>query len=293
MYDRRFPDAPGLSARDRRKGRQLACQSRRSRTAGSGRSHHRGRHAPADPAGRRAALVDPLTHDMSSSCSPPTPARRLPAGAVRDDHAADGQVEQAYSMSNIGNAATASGSSSSSGPPTGRPPRSLFDKLEVRATVVLDGLQPRLPAGPGGNQNIACVMLAGQARRDGLDRARGRGAAQRRRLDRTPYHLFCEPDQAGHPFPGRWRRGAPRLGALRPPPSPTRDRTPWPGRISGVPPTPFSTGSPGLTDFTYYAAGAPAMTDALAPRAGARRRSRGGPAPFRPILLRGLSTWRT
>ncbi|POX38570.1 oxidoreductase [Streptomyces sp. Ru73] len=268
MHDRR-PDAPGLTARDRRKQRRLACQSE-PRSACTVRVGATTEPAPHRPVRQWAALreVNPLTHDMAEFVFTTGQPAAFSPGQYAMVLLPDGGVERAYSMSNVGNC-YGEWRFVVKRTPDGRATSLLFDKLEVGATVGLDGPyghaylrrdNPKIVCVGGGSGvgAMISIVLGAAALPDAADRS---------------VHLFLGGRTADDLFlPSALELAAPRLGALH-----------FHTAVSGAPETgaeacrPESDAYRGfvheavidvlgddLTDYTYYAAGPPAMTDALA-----------------------------
>lgn len=268
MRDRR-PDAPGLTARDRRKHRRLACQSE-PLSACTIRIGAITEGAPHRPLRQPAKLreIRSLTHDMSEfSFVTGQPAAFSP-GQYAMILLPDGHVERAYSMSNLGNH-YGEWRFIIKRTPGGQATSILFDKLAVGATVVLDG-----PYGHAylrwGNRKIVCV---GGGSGVGAMISIVLGAAALPDAASRTVHLFLGGRTPEDIFlPSALELAARRLGALH-------FRT----AISGMTDTSdeaLGTESDAyrgflhdvvadvlgdaLADYTYYAAGPPAMTDALA-----------------------------
>lgn len=135
-----WPDAPGLSARDRRLHRQLACQSR-PLTDCVIRVRLDDRYIPAIGPRRMAGVlrsVEPVTRDIRRVVvSTGGPAEFL-AGQFVLFHLADVAAPRAYSMSN-----TPNGESTwefyIKQTPGGEFTGALFDKIAAGASLVLEG----------------------------------------------------------------------------------------------------------------------------------------------------------
>lgn len=156
VRDRRS-DAPGLTARDRRKGRRLACQSE-PLSACTVRVGVAGEIAAHRPTRMTAELreVRPLTHDLSEFVFATAQPAAFSPGQYAMIFLPDGGVERAYSMSNVGNC---------SGEwrfvikraPGGEATTILFDKLEVGGSVVLDGPYGHAYLRERNDKKIVCV----------------------------------------------------------------------------------------------------------------------------------------
>ena len=267
MGDRR-PDAPGLSARDRRKGRRLACQSEpRSdcavRVAGCGEvTTHR-------PVRQQAELreVVPLTPDMSEFAFRTGQPAAFRPGQYAMIQLPGGQVERAYSMSNIANChgnwrfviKRAPGGSATS---------VLFDELTVGGTVVLDGPYGNAHLREQDDRDIVCVGGG-----SGIGAMIGivLGAAALPDAAERTVHLFIGGRTAEDiVVPEALALAARRLGALHVHTAVSEQDGrhqrrgpvhPYRGYLHEAVVDDLGTSLP---DFTYYAAGPPAMTDALA-----------------------------
>jgi toluene monooxygenase electron transfer component len=262
IHDRR-PDAPGLTARDRRKERRLACQSEPTsactiRVGGLGAAAvHRPGRCVAE-----LRAVHPLTHDMAEFVfAAAHPARFLPGqyamvGLPGVPH------ERAYSMSNLGNVA-GEWRFVVKRVPGGAATSVLFDELDPGAQVVIDGpyghaylrRQDRrivcvaggsglgamlsvvngLAAQPDAAERVAHVFYGGRTPQDICRPAAFDLAATRLR----ELHIHTAVSEPGEECGGAWRAGF------------VHDAV---NDVLGT----------SLTDFAYYAAGPPAMTDALA-----------------------------
>ncbi|MBC3190353.1 2Fe-2S iron-sulfur cluster binding domain-containing protein [Pseudonocardia sp. C8] len=264
VYDRR-PDAPGLSARDRRKGRRLACQSEplTDCRVKVGPTTEVATHRPIRQAAELRS-VTPLTHDMSEFVFAADTHAGFRPGQYAMIMLPDGQVERAYSMSNIGNC-YGEWKFVIKRTPDGQATSILFDKLEVGATVVLDGPYGHAFLRDRENQNIACV---GGGSGLGAMVSIVLGAAALPDAGAWTVHLFCggRTERDIH-VPEPVAIAGRRLGALH---VHTAVSDAGPDTVAG----PHFAGflhdavldrlAGSLTDFTYYAAGPPAMTDALA-----------------------------
>ncbi|MFC6066650.1 2Fe-2S iron-sulfur cluster-binding protein [Streptomyces ochraceiscleroticus] len=268
VRDRR-PDAPGLTARDRRKHRRLACQSE-PLTSCTVRLGAKAESAPHRPLRQTATLreIRPLTHDMSEFVFVTGRPAAFSPGQYAMLLLPEGQVERAYSMSNVGNC-YGEWRFVVKRAPGGEATSILFDKLEVGARVVLDG-----PYGHAylrrDNPHAVCV---GGGSGVGAMISVLLGAAALPDADSRTVHLFLGGRSPADLFrPAALELAQSRLGALH-----------FHTAVSGTSPDGAEAlgtgGSPyrgflheavldvlgdTLTDFTFYAAGPPAMTDALA-----------------------------
>lgn len=265
VHDRR-PDAPGLSARDRRKGRRLACQSEPSSdcTVKVGPIAGAARHRPLRQTAELRSVAT-LTHDMYEFSF----VAQRPAGFRPGQFAMitmpDGQVERAYSMSNLGNC-YGEWRFVVKRVPGGRATSTLFDEIEVGAQVVLDGPFGHAYLREDGDRRIAC---AGGGSGLGAMISIVLGAAARPDARDWTVHLFCGGrTRKDLHVPDSIASAGRRLGDLHvhtavsdEPDTGSGDDGVFSGflheavldRLAGS-----------LTDFTYYAAGPPPMTDALA-----------------------------
>ncbi|WP_214368412.1 2Fe-2S iron-sulfur cluster-binding protein [Pseudonocardia sp. H11422] len=262
VHDRR-PEAPGLSARDRRRERRLACQSEPTapctiRVGGlAGPVVHRPVRCTAE-----LRAVQPLTRDMSEFVFVADHPARFRPGQYAMIKIPGVPQERAYSMSNLGNPygewrfvikRVAGGAGTTV----------LFDELSPGARVVIDA-----PYGHAylrdDDRQIVCVaggsgLGAMVSVVNGLAAMPDAGQRTARVFygGRTPIDI-CRP--------AAFDLAATRLGALHFHPVVSEPQTatggPWrPGFVhEAVGEVLGST----LTEFSYYAAGPPAMTDALA-----------------------------
>ncbi|MDA3624662.1 2Fe-2S iron-sulfur cluster binding domain-containing protein [Saccharopolyspora oryzae] len=257
------PDAPGLTARDRRKGRRLACQSEplSSCSVRIAVSEQPARHRPV----RQTAdlrEINRLTHDMAEFVF----ATRRPAAFSPGQYAMitlpDGRTERAYSMSNIGNChgnwrfvikRTPGGSATSV----------LFDHLEVGATVVLDGPYGNAHLREDDDRKIACV--GGGSGIGAMTSIVLGAAALPDAADRT-VHLFVGGRTTDDiVLPESLELAGRRLGALHVRTAVSEQHDDAGDAFRGfVHEAVVADLGDDVTDFTCYAAGPPAMTDALA-----------------------------
>lgn len=262
VRDRR-PDAPGLTARDRRRGRRLACQNEPSSacTIRVGSADAPVPHRP-ERSGAELRAVHHLTHDLAEFVfATDRPARFRPGQYAMLE--LPGVVgERAYSMSNLANPygewrfiiKRAVG---------GAGTEVLFDKLNPGDRIMLDG-----PYGHAylreDDRRIVCV-----AGGSGLGAMLSivSGLAELPEPETRSAHVF---------YGGRATRdlcrppvldlAAVRLGELRfscvlSEPDSAVDPELRTGFVHEALPDVLGADLPG---FTYYAAGPPAMTDALA-----------------------------
>lgn len=262
----RWPEAPGLSDRDRRKGRVLACQSV---PAGDVQLKLR-LHSQAEPAIRparhRATLVAArqITHDIREF-------------VLRTDAPADfrpGQYallalpgldrERAYSMANLPNAAgewhfrirkVAGGGATTA----------LFERLAIGTAVALDGPYGMAHLRTDSPRDIVCIA-GGSGLAPMLSIARGVAASPRlagRRVDffyggRTPADLCGEPDLAALPGFGetiRYHAAVSDADAAA--------RAGWSGAVGPVHRLAESVLGERLTAAEFYLAGPPPMVEAV------------------------------
>jgi len=262
MHDRR-PDAPGLSPRDRRKGRRLACQSepRTDCLVKVGPIAPVATHRPVRQTAELRSIT-PLTHDMQEFVFAAEKHAGFRPGQYAMITLPDGNVERAYSMSNLGNC-YGEWKFVVKRVPDGHATSILFDKLEVGASVELDGPYGHAYLRDKENQSIVCV---GGGSGLGAMISIVLGAAALPGAGAWTVHLFCGGRTARDiHVPESLVRAGRRLGMLQVHTAlsdvgETEDDTAYRGflheavveRLAGS-----------LTDFTYYAAGPPAMTDAL------------------------------
>lgn len=154
-----WPAAPGLSARDRQRGKRLACQTR---VLGHLRVRVRlGAAAPADaPAPRRqpARLVEvrPLTHDMAEfSFDTGTPSRFVP-GQYALLHLPGVAGVRAYSMANLPNDAGC-WQFVVKRMPGGQGSAALFGQLAVGQAVEIDGPYGHAGLRAGTGRGLVCI----------------------------------------------------------------------------------------------------------------------------------------
>ncbi|GHE76981.1 oxidoreductase [Amycolatopsis deserti] len=268
VRDRR-PDAPGLSPRDRRRGRRLACQSEplsdcvvRAGSLGEVTAYR-----PVTQTARLRA-VRPLTHDMSEFVFTADEHAAFAPGQYAMLYFPDGRVERAYSMSNLGNR-DREWKFVVKRTPDGQATSILFDKLEVGSEVVLDGPYGHAYLRPERNRDIVCV--AGGSGLGAMISVVLGAAALPDAVDRTA-HLFIggRREEDVH-IPEAVLVARRRLRALHVHTAVSEadgcDAQP----PCGIPPfrgfvheAVVRTLGESITGFTYYAAGPPAMTDALA-----------------------------
>lgn len=266
QVDDLWPDAPGLSARDRRKGRMLACQSRPRGDAGL-RLQLDPRAVPAIRPQRRTArlaAVRDVTHDIREFVfQADAPADFLPGqyaflalpGVAR---------ERAYSMANLPNRAgewhfrirRVTG-----GEATG----TLFEQLAPGATAELDGPYGLAHLRPDSPRDIVCIA-GGSGLAPMLSVARGAAAHPAlagRRLDffyggRTPADLCGEAELAALPGYGTQLR---YHAAVSDPAA--AQAAHWPGTIGPVHELVERTLGERLPTAEFYLAGPPPMVEAL------------------------------
>lgn len=265
VVDRR-PDAPGLSPRDRRKGRRLACQNeprsdcRIKATAAASVTAHR-------PTQQIATLkaVHPLTHDMSEFVFETDRHAGFAPGQYAMLRLPGGDVERAYSMSNVGNCHK-TWKFVVKRVPGGAATSLLFNEVQIGSKVEIDGPFGHAYLREGDGRNIACV---GGGSGLGAMISIVLGAAALPDAGAWTVDLFVggRTEKDLH-VPQAVQLAARRLGRLRTHravsdgvPGATGDDAPHRGFLHEV-----VVGRLGdsLTDLTFYAAGPPAMTDALA-----------------------------
>ncbi|MFJ8912704.1 2Fe-2S iron-sulfur cluster-binding protein [Amycolatopsis sp. NPDC102389] len=266
VHDRR-PDAPGLSARDRRKGRRLACQSEPLSDCVL-KVAEPGPVPTPRPIRQNAVLreVRPLTHDMAEFVFDAEKHAAFSAGQYAMIHLPDGDVERAYSMSNLSNCAR-EWRFVVKRTPGGKATSFLFDRLRPGDSVVLDGpfghayLRPddaaRQVVCVGGGSGLGAMIsvLLGIA---ALPDAGGWTA-----------HLFCAGKEARDiHVPAAVGRLRDRLGRFHLHTAlsaagndPSAGESVFRGFAHEAV---LDLLGDSVTDHTYYAAGPPAMTDALA-----------------------------
>jgi len=197
-----WPEAPGLSERDRRKGRQLACQCRATGDLAI-RVRTGPEYQPRTPPGRRRALLvacTDLTHDIREfRFSTDAPAEFTP-GQYASLLIEGVGAPRGYSMSNLPNV-QGQWDFQIRRVPGGRATELLFDALAIGDAIELDG-----PFGLAGlredsPRDIVCVA-GGSGLAPMVSIARGAAAAGMlvtRRLHffygaRTPRDICGEPD---------------------------------------------------------------------------------------------------
>jgi toluene monooxygenase electron transfer component len=213
--------------------------------------------------------VTPLTHDMrefvfvAESRASFRPGQYAMIGLPGSD------VERAYSMSNLGNC-HGEWKFVIKRVPGGRATSALFDATEIGSTVTLDGPYGHAYLREDGNRRIVC---AGGGSGLGAMISVVLGAAALPDSRDWTVHLFCGGRTgADLCIPESVRFAGRQLGGLHVHTATSVEEGEVDVAPSGVP-TPFRgylheavldrlAGS--LTDFTYYAAGPPPMTDALA-----------------------------
>ncbi|SNR75529.1 toluene monooxygenase electron transfer component [Haloechinothrix alba] len=269
----RWSEAPGLSARDRRKGRRLACQSVpvSDCTVRVGTPTEIAMHRPGK---QRAELkeVHPLTHDLSEFVfSTGQPAVFSP-GQYAMIHLPAGPVERAYSMSNVGNC-YGEWRFVVKRSPGGHATSILFDKLEVGDVVELDGPYGHAYLREHDNRNIVCV---GGGSGLGAMISIVLGAARLPDAGARTVHLFIGGRTTQDiVVPVALELAAVRLGELNIHAAVSDQAdfdqadfedgevtsTPYRGFVHDAVVNYFDEA---IRDFTCYAAGPPAMTDSLA-----------------------------
>ncbi|MDQ4116508.1 MAG: 2Fe-2S iron-sulfur cluster binding domain-containing protein [Actinomycetota bacterium] len=265
VVDRR-PDAPGLSPRDRRKGRSLACQNeprsdcRIKATAPGSVTAHR-------PSRQVATLkaVHPLTHDMSEFVFETDQHASFAPGQYAMVRLPDGDVERAYSMSNVGNCHR-TWKFVVKRVPGGAATSLLFDEVGIGSKVELDGPFGHAYLREQGGRRIACVG-GGSGLGAMISIVLGTAALPDASAWTVDLFVGGRTERDLH-VPEAVELAARRLGRLRvhravsdDVPGATGDDVPHHGFLHDV-----VVGRLGdaLTDLTFYAAGPPAMTDALA-----------------------------
>ena len=266
VLDRR-PDAAGLSERDRRKGRRLACQSQ---VVGDAviRCRLSDEYAPVHPPRRTAAQLvgcRDLTHDLREfTFRTQSPARFRP-GQYAVLELASVSEGRCYSMSNLGNE-EGMWAFQIKRVPGGAATTVLFDDFRVGDTVSLDGpfgtayLRDECP------RDVVCVA-GGSGLSPMVSIARGLAAlhdAHKRALHffyggRSPADI-CGQDLV-EPL-------AVRLRGLTFHPvisdQPTLETSTWDGPVGFVHDLVRQELGENAADFEFYAAGPPPMTEALA-----------------------------
>ncbi|MGI6873727.1 MULTISPECIES: 2Fe-2S iron-sulfur cluster-binding protein [Amycolatopsis] len=268
VRDRR-PGAPGLTARDRRRGRRLACQSEPLSDCVV-RAPEPAEVTTYRPVTQTALLsaVRPLTHDMSEFVFTAEERAEFAPGQYAMIHLPDGRVERAYSMSNLGNSSR-EWKFVVKRVPDGQATSILFDKLEVGSAVVIDGPYGHAYLRPERNRDIVCV--AGGSGLGAMISIILGAAALPDAVDRTAHLFIGGRTEADIHIPDAVLVARRRLRALHVrtavsaadgcDPQPECGIAPFRGFVHEA-----VVGALGenIRDFTYYAAGPPAMTDALA-----------------------------
>ncbi|WP_409465635.1 2Fe-2S iron-sulfur cluster-binding protein [Amycolatopsis sp. GA6-003] len=258
----RWADAPGLSARDRRKGRRLACQSEPASDCVVDLSSVP-EPAPHRPIRQRAQLreVHRLTHDMAEFVFIAEKHAAFSAGQYAMLGFPSG-IERAYSMSNLGNCQR-EWKFVVKRSPGGKATSILFDGLDLGETIELDGPYGQAYYRAGDDRDIVCV--AGGSGLGAMVSVVLGAAAQADAGERT-VHLFCggRAPRDLH-IPEAMAMAQRRLRALHVHTAVSEPGAADSGSHQGfVHEAVVAELGETLTDFTYYAAGPPAMTDALA-----------------------------
>jgi len=189
-----WPDAPGRSDRDRRRGKLLACQARattdavvRVRTA-----HEYAGHRPPVRRPARVVAIEPVTHDMRRfMLQTPEPAEFLP-GQYVSLFLPGVAAPRNYSMANLPNA-DGRWDVIVRRVPGGAATGTLFDTVQVGDQCEIDGPYGLATLRTDADRDIVCVA-GGSGLAPMLSIARGAAAAgllEHRRLDffygaRTP-----------------------------------------------------------------------------------------------------------
>ncbi|MCO5977804.1 2Fe-2S iron-sulfur cluster-binding protein [Ideonella oryzae] len=264
-----WAEAPGLSERDRRKGRQLACQCRpQGDVALKMRLDPRGT-APTPPRRQTATLraVRPLTHDLREFVfQTETPAAFEPGqyaflglpGLAR---------ERAYSMANLANAA-GEWHFCVRRVPGGEASQSLFDTLRPGDSVALDGPYGMAWLRPDVVRDIVCIA-GGSGLAPMLSVARGAAATLLRegprRLDffyggRTPADLCGRAELAALGVPGERLRYHAAVSDAQ-----AAATAGWTGAVGPIHALVEQTLGETLAEREIYLAGPPGMVEALLP----------------------------
>lgn len=262
-----WAEAPGLSERDRRKGRQLACQCRPLGDVDlTLRLDPRGT-APTPPRRQAATLraVRPLTHDLREFVfQTETPAAFEPGqyaflglpGLAR---------ERAYSMANLANAA-GEWHFGVRRVPGGEASQALFDCLQPGDTVALDGPYGMAWLRPDVARDIVCIA-GGSGLAPMLSVARGAAATLLRegprRLDffyggRTPADLCGQAELAALEVPGQRLRYHAAVSDAA-----AATAAGWTGAVGPIHTLVEQTLGAALAEREVYLAGPPGMVEAV------------------------------
>ena len=152
------PDAPGLSARDVRKGRQLACQCRPKSDCTLNIRLHDALAPPIVPKMLTAELVAkrPITHDMIAfEFATREPAEFLP-GQYALISVPGVPSPRPYSMSNLANG-EGRWSFAIRRVPDGQATAFLFDELTLGQRIALDGPYGNAYLRPPSDRDIVCI----------------------------------------------------------------------------------------------------------------------------------------
>ncbi|WP_033292591.1 2Fe-2S iron-sulfur cluster-binding protein [Amycolatopsis jejuensis] len=258
----RWTEAPGLSARDRRKGRRLACQSEPVTDCVVDLSAVP-EPAPHRPIRQAAQLreVRHLTHDMAEFVFTAEKHAAFSAGQYAM-LALPGGVERAYSMSNLGNCSR-EWKFVVKRSPDGQATSILFDSMDLGAAIELDGPYGQAYFRAGDDRDIVCV--AGGSGLGAMVSVVLGAAAQADASERT-VHLFCggRAPRDLH-IPEAMAMAERRLRALHVHTAVSEPGAADSGSHQGfVHEAVVAELGDEVPEFTYYAAGPPAMTDALA-----------------------------
>lgn len=259
-----WPTAPGLSPRDRQRGRRLACQCRARGPLVIAASQSQEYVPQIPPARREAKLVArvPITHDIwEFQFHAPGPADFLPGQyALMDLPGVAGS--RAYSLANIANADGA-WHFQIRRIPGGAATAVLFDQLAVGDTLSLDGPYGIATLRTASPRPLVCIA-GGSGLAPMLAIARGAAAAGLLR-DRPLYFFYGGRTPAD-------LCGREQLAALAAPPgaihylpvvSAPPPGQPWTG-AQGYVHEHLAAQLPGpLADYEFYFAGPPPMSQAL------------------------------
>jgi toluene monooxygenase electron transfer component len=260
-----WPEAPGLTERDRKRGRHLACQCRavdevtiKVRLG----EEYKSRVAPRRRVARLVATAA-VTHDLREFCfATDEPADFLP-GQFASLTLPGVSSARAYSMSNLPNAA-GDWHFQIRRVPAGRGTACLFDQLRVGDTVEIDGPYGLAWLREDSPRDIVCVA-GGSGLAPMVSIARGAAAAGM--LGSRKLHLFygarTPRDMCGEAFLRDLPNAASAIQFHGVVSNPESGETPWSGETGFVHDAVVRHLGQELPRHEFYFAGPPPMTQAL------------------------------
>jgi toluene monooxygenase electron transfer component len=260
--DTLWAEAPGLSERDRKRGKRLACQSRplsdctiKVRTGEEYRPPVAPRRLPVTLVARRDLTRD--TAEFTFQADEPA-AFRAGQYALLELPGIEGP--RAYSMSNLANG-QGRWQFIIRRVPGGNGTTALYERLQVGDRVVLDGPYGMAWWRPGQNRETICIA-GGSGLAPMLSVARAALARSRGRPLHFFYGVRTPADLCAEPFLEVLPGAAERL-RYHPVVSDAADGDGWAGARGFVHQTVASTLAKPLSDYEYYFAGPPPMIEAV------------------------------